>query len=79
MAKRSERVEAGSGNVFRDLDLGEPEERQLRTRLALQINDLVAEHIPPKSYASPESGNVSWTNIPHWGRFRGVTRGPLAF
>ena len=35
-------VEAGSGNVFADLNLPDPEERQLRVQLAVRLNDLLA-------------------------------------
>ncbi len=41
MGKRAESVEAGSGNVFRDLGLAEPGEHQLRTRLAMELNELI--------------------------------------
>ena len=34
-------VEAGSGNVFVDLGLADPDERQLRVQLALRLNDLL--------------------------------------
>ncbi|MDQ1349343.1 MAG: hypothetical protein QG573_2722 [Acidobacteriota bacterium] len=43
MGKKADAVEAGSGSVFVDLGLSEPGERALRTRLALQVNDLIAE------------------------------------
>lgn len=43
MARSREVVETGSSNVFRDLGLFDPGERQLRTRLAMQINSLIAE------------------------------------
>ena len=42
MGKRADVVEVGSGSVFVDLGLSEPGERALRTRLALQVNDLIA-------------------------------------
>ena len=35
-------VEVGSGNVFTDLNLPDPEERQLRVQLAVRLNDLLA-------------------------------------
>ncbi len=38
----AETVEAGSGNVFADLGLANPEERQLRVQLAIRLNELVA-------------------------------------
>ena len=36
-----ETVETGSGNVFVDLGLADPDERQLRVQLALRLNDLL--------------------------------------
>ena len=41
MGKRTRAVEVGSGSVFRDLGLPEPGERELRTRLALELNELI--------------------------------------
>lgn len=35
-------VELGSGNVFEDLNLSDPDERQLRVQLAVRLNDLLA-------------------------------------
>ena len=35
-------VELSSGNVFADLNLPDPEERQLRVKLAVRLNDLLA-------------------------------------
>ena len=35
-------VELGSGNVFADLNLPDPDERQLRVQLAVCLNDLLA-------------------------------------
>jgi predicted XRE-type DNA-binding protein len=35
-------VELGSGNVFADLGLDSPDERQLRVKLAIRLNDLIA-------------------------------------
>jgi predicted XRE-type DNA-binding protein len=34
-------VDVGSGNVFVDLGLPDPEERQLRVQLAIRLNDLL--------------------------------------
>jgi predicted XRE-type DNA-binding protein len=34
-------VELGSGNVFADLGLDSPDERQLRVKLAIRLNDLI--------------------------------------
>ena len=38
-----ETVEASSGNVFADLGLPDPDERQLRVQLALRLNDLLKD------------------------------------
>lgn len=37
----AETVEPGSGNVFADLGLPDPDERHLRVQLALRLNDLL--------------------------------------
>ncbi len=37
----SEMIEMGSGNVFADLGLPDPNERQLRVQLAVRLNDLL--------------------------------------
>ena len=34
-------VEVGTGDVFRDLGFADPEERKLRTQLAMRLNDLI--------------------------------------
>ena len=39
--ERVEPVELGSGNVFADLGLPDPDERHLRVQLALRLNDLL--------------------------------------
>ena len=36
-----ETVQTGSGNVFADLGLPDPDERQIRVQLALRLNDLL--------------------------------------
>ena len=41
IAKSVEAVESGSGNVFADLGLPDPDERHLRVQLALRLNDLL--------------------------------------
>lgn len=38
----AQNVELGSGNVFADLNLPDPDERQLRVQLAMRLNDLLA-------------------------------------
>lgn len=42
--KKSEKVVAGSGNVFRDLGLADSEDRKLRVQLAVRLNELIDEH-----------------------------------
>ena len=37
----AEAVEPGSGNIFADLGLPDPGERQLRVQLAMRLNDLL--------------------------------------
>lgn len=37
----AETVDMGSGNVFADLGLPDPDERQLRVQLAIRLNDLL--------------------------------------
>jgi predicted XRE-type DNA-binding protein len=50
---RTPKVEAGSGNVFRDLDLPEPEEDLARAQLAQRICRLIAErHLTQAKAAS---------------------------
>jgi predicted XRE-type DNA-binding protein len=41
MAKKTETVFVGTGNVFRDLGFSDAGERQLRTELAMQLNELI--------------------------------------
>lgn len=38
----SAKVEMGSGNVFADLGLNSTDERQLRVKLAIRLNDLIS-------------------------------------
>ena len=40
-AESVEAIETGSGNVFVDLGLADPDERQLRVQLAMRLNDLL--------------------------------------
>ena len=37
----SQAIETGSGSVFKDLGLADPDERQLRVQLAARLNDLL--------------------------------------
>ena len=43
MGRRNESMDHGSGSVFRDLGFDQPEEHRLRARLAMRINELLAE------------------------------------
>jgi predicted XRE-type DNA-binding protein len=43
MARKSESVEVGSGDVFKDLGFADADERKLRTQLAMRLNDLLKE------------------------------------
>ena len=43
MAKRNEKIEAGTGDVFKDLGFADAGERKLRVQLALRVNDLIAD------------------------------------
>ena len=42
MARKREKVEAGSGDVFVDLGFADAGERRLRVQLAMRINELIA-------------------------------------
>jgi predicted XRE-type DNA-binding protein len=43
MARRREKVQTGSGDVFVDLGFADAAERKLRVQLAMRINELIAE------------------------------------
>ena len=43
MARKTEKVQAGTGDVFRDLGFADAGERKLRVQLAMRINDLIKE------------------------------------
>ena len=43
MVKKTEKVQAGTGDVFRDLGFANAGERKLRVQLAMRINDLIKE------------------------------------
>lgn len=43
MARKREKVDAGSGDVFVDLGFADAGERRLQIQLAIRINDLLAE------------------------------------
>jgi len=41
--KKREAIVVGTGNVFRDLGLADPEDRKLRVQLAVRLNELIDE------------------------------------
>ena len=43
MAKKTEMVEVGTGDVFKDLGFADADERKLRVQLAMRLNDLIKE------------------------------------
>ena len=43
MARKTEKVQAGTGDVFRDLGFPDAGERKLRVQLAMRLNDLIQE------------------------------------
>ena len=43
MARKTEKVEAGTGDVFRDIGFADAGERKLRVQLAMRLNDLIQE------------------------------------
>ena len=49
-------IELGSGNVFADLNLPDPEERQLRVQLAVRLNDLLAAEGMTQAAAAKRMG-----------------------
>ena len=49
-------VEVGSGNVFTDLNLPDPEGRQLRVQLAVRLNDLLADEGLTQAAAAKRMG-----------------------
>ncbi|TAK69244.1 MAG: XRE family transcriptional regulator [Betaproteobacteria bacterium] len=52
MARKTEKVTAGSGDVFRDLGFKDAAERKLRVQLALRVNELVKERKLPQAKVS---------------------------
>jgi predicted XRE-type DNA-binding protein len=42
MARKAEKVDAGSGDVFVDLGFADAAERKLRVQLAMRLNELIA-------------------------------------
>ena len=43
MAKKTEAVEVGTGDVFQDLGFADAGERKLRVQLAMRLNDLIKD------------------------------------
>ena len=43
MAKKTETVDVGTGDVFQDLGFADAGERNLRVQLAMRLNDLITE------------------------------------
>lgn len=43
MASKTEKVEVGTGDVFRDLGFANAGERKLRVQLAMRLNDLIKD------------------------------------
>ena len=43
MARKTEKVAAGTGNVFRDLGYADAGERKLRVQLAMRVNELIKD------------------------------------
>ena len=43
MARKTEKVDAGTGDVFRDLGYLDAGERKLRVQLAMRVNELIKE------------------------------------
>lgn len=52
----AETVEIGTGNVFADLGLPDPDERQLRVKLAIRLNDLLAAECLTQAAAAKRFG-----------------------
>lgn len=42
MARKTEKAAPGTGNVFRDLGCADADERKLRVKLAMRVNELIA-------------------------------------
>jgi predicted XRE-type DNA-binding protein len=51
-----EAIEFGTGNVFTDLGLPDPDERQLRVKLAIRLNDLLQAEGLTQSTAAKRFG-----------------------
>lgn len=61
MVKKARPVEAGSGNVFKDLGFADANERKLKVQLAMRLNELVEEH----AYTQAQVAEVFGVAQPH--------------
>jgi predicted XRE-type DNA-binding protein len=61
MASKTKRVEAGSGNVFKDLGFADADERKLKVQLAMRLNDVIAG----TGYTQNQLANVFGIAQPH--------------
>ena len=43
IAEKTDLVDVGTGEVFKDLGFADADERKLRTQLAMRLNDLIKE------------------------------------
>jgi predicted XRE-type DNA-binding protein len=58
MAKRKIEIEAGTGNVFADLEYADAKERTLKVELALEVNRLLKERKLTQTHAAELLGIV---------------------
>lgn len=61
MARKAKSVEAGSGNVFKDLGFADAEERKLKVQLAMHLNELLKE----QAYTQAQVAGVFGVAQPH--------------
>jgi predicted XRE-type DNA-binding protein len=61
MARKAKPVEAGSGNVFKDLGFADADERKLKVQLAMRVNEL----IEAKAYTQAQVAEVFGLPQPH--------------
>ena len=69
MDPRDELIEHGTGDVFRDLGFERPEEHRLRARLAMRINELIAERRWPQARVAALLG-ISQPHVSDLKRYR---------
>ena len=73
MAKTTDSVEMGTGDVFKDLGLEDAQERRLRTQLAMRVNDLLAARKLSQSAAARILGIAQ----PHVSELHNYKQSPL--